>query len=238
MRKTLDQTIAAMLTENTGRHFLDSGGAYGRNWEKNQGKDLEYFQSQPSATLEIYTWERDGKTHYDLSPTINVFHFLHHALELDDLCREFNDMEVGNWNGEFCGTDQGQCDWLTENGFEAEGDAYNNYNWNTNLSQVLQFQHLTRDGDDYVLLQVHGGCDVRGGYTDAKLFRLSHGIEALLSEDCGFSVETPDGEYLSISCYGTEFIDDNGSPADDEYLERFASCAKERYIPGDFYAYY
>lgn len=28
--------IYEMLTENTGRHMLDSGGAYGRNWERNQ----------------------------------------------------------------------------------------------------------------------------------------------------------------------------------------------------------
>ena len=30
MKLTLEQTIAAMLTENTGTHMLDSGGANGR----------------------------------------------------------------------------------------------------------------------------------------------------------------------------------------------------------------
>ena len=29
------------------------------------------------------------------------------------------------------------------------------------------------DGEPYLLLQIHGGCDVRGGYTDAKLFKPS-----------------------------------------------------------------
>ena len=28
------------------------------------------------------------------------------------------------------------------------------------------------DGGNYVLIQVHGGADVRGGYTDAKLFQI------------------------------------------------------------------
>jgi hypothetical protein len=27
------------------------------------------------------------------------------------------------------------------------------------------------DGEPYLLLQIHGGADVRGGYTDAKLFK-------------------------------------------------------------------
>lgn len=31
-----ERVLIAMLTENTGRHMLDSGGAYGRNWERNR----------------------------------------------------------------------------------------------------------------------------------------------------------------------------------------------------------
>lgn len=34
---TMDNLICEMLTENTGKHFLDSGGANGRNWQRNQG---------------------------------------------------------------------------------------------------------------------------------------------------------------------------------------------------------
>ena len=36
---------------------------------------------------------------------------------------------------------------------------------------------LEIDGEDYVLLQVHGGADVRGGYTDARLFTFKHYAE-------------------------------------------------------------
>jgi len=35
--------LAGMFTENTGRHMLDSGGAYGRNWEHNQGRTTADF---------------------------------------------------------------------------------------------------------------------------------------------------------------------------------------------------
>ena len=44
--KTLKETIAAMLTENTGKNMLDSGGASGRAWQRNAGKALDDFASQ------------------------------------------------------------------------------------------------------------------------------------------------------------------------------------------------
>lgn len=236
--RTLDEVIADMLTENTGRHFLDSGGAYGRNWERNQGKKIEHFRAQPSATLEIYSWERDGKTHYDISPTVNIFHLLHHALDLDGYCREFNAMEVGNWNGEFYGTDTNQCEWLEFNGFTAVGDGFNTYNWASNHSQILQGQELERDGEKYILLQIHGGCDARGGYTDAKLFILPYGIEAVLRDECGFSVDDGEGDYLALDWMG-EWVDRDGTSPDDEYIERFCKCAGDlRVLHGDIHLCY
>lgn len=236
--RSLDDVIAGMLTENTGRSILDSGDAYGRNWQQNQGKAADDFRKQPAATLEIYSWERDGVTRYDVSPTVNVFHLLHHALDLNDLCREFNALEVGNWNGEYYGTDQGQCDWLTEHGFEAVGDAFNTYNWASNHSQILQGQELERDGEKYILLQIHGGCDARGGYTDAKLFTLPYGVEAVLLDNCGFGVEDADGEFLTLDWSG-EWIDREGTGADDDYIERFCQLAGDvKRLEGDIHHYY
>ena len=40
--------LKATLLENTGRHFMDSGGAYGRAWQENQGRD---FASEPEAMI-------------------------------------------------------------------------------------------------------------------------------------------------------------------------------------------
>ena len=49
---------------------------------------------------------------------------------------------------------------------------FNTYNGDSDLSQILQGAWLEdADGDTYLLLQIHGGCDARGGYTDAKLFK-------------------------------------------------------------------
>jgi hypothetical protein len=48
--------------------------------------------------------------------------------------------------------------------------TFNTYNWDSDLSQVLQGSWIDIGGQQYLLLQIHNGCDVRGGYTDAKLF--------------------------------------------------------------------
>jgi hypothetical protein len=235
MKKSTEQTIFEMLTENTGRALCDSGDAYGRNWQSNQVKTLDDFRAAPSATLEVYISEK----YVDLTPTVSVFHACVNALELDSYCQEYNAQGTGNFNGDYYGTDNDNCEWLTENGFSPVGEGFNTYNWNSNHSQVMQGQELERDGEKYVLLQIHGGCDVRGGYTAAKLFKLSgYGdIMSLLCDDCGFSVSVGDDEYLSLDWHG-EWSDADGSTPDDDYLRRFAEAAGNKaVIAGDFYAY-
>ena len=39
--------------------------------------------------------------------------------------------------------------------------------------QCLQGANLTINNEEYILIQIHNGADVRGGYTDAKLFKLN-----------------------------------------------------------------
>ena len=47
----LKQVVYSMITENTGRHMLDSGGAYGRHWERNQKLSLDDFESLPAVDV-------------------------------------------------------------------------------------------------------------------------------------------------------------------------------------------
>ena len=225
------QTIYNMLTENTGCHMLDSGGAYGRNWQRNEKKTLQDFENEPAATLEIDTKE-DG-TMWGCYPTVNVFHKLTSGLlELDTLCNEYNVLDCNDWNGEFYGTSQDQCFWLEDHCFVTHSESpeeFNTYNWDNNFTQVLQGQFLEHEptGDTYLLLQIHGGCDVRGGYTDAKLFKCntySYEHYRILQDDCGFSVEDENGDYITLDWMG-EFIDNEGSGADDEYILKFAKLA-------------
>lgn len=51
-------------------------------------------------------------------------------------------------------------------------DWINTYNGEEFVSQTLQFMCFTDGYNDYVLLQIHGGCDVRSGYTRPQVFEI------------------------------------------------------------------
>lgn len=155
------EVLAAMLTENTGRHMLDSGDAYGRHWQRNRGIDVESWLNRPTAS-----WGYKGEYY-----TLDVFHWLLTRLQFEpELQAEFDifDQERPDdgWlqvMDEFC-----EHKWP-----ELTRECINSYNHEDALSQVIQFTGVF--GDDYpdhqyVLLQIHGGCDVRGGYTAPKVF--------------------------------------------------------------------
>tara|TARA_R110001583_G_scaffold124241_1_gene275688 strand:+ start:596 stop:1231 length:636 start_codon:yes stop_codon:yes gene_type:complete len=173
--------VYAMLTENTGSHMLDSGGAYGRNWSRNQAKTIEDFNNEQPQAIEKSEWtDKDGETHTKYERTVSVFHYLS-ELELDHLCEEFNqkNTDCKDWEGDSCcGVSQAGADFLELIGCDVISKLmkskcqFNTYNGDSDLSQILQGAWLDMDGEMYLLLQIHGGCDARGGYTDAKLFKV------------------------------------------------------------------
>ena len=165
--KTTKQLIYEMLTQNTGAHFLDSGGAYGRNWERNKSKSIEDFEREPE---ELYTYSKNWN---ELERTVSVFHYLS-KLELDELCDEYNALPCEDYDCEadVYGVSKYQWEWLNECIEDIEVlHTFNTYNGDSDLSQILQGSWIELNGDQYLLLQIHGGCDARGGYTDAKLFK-------------------------------------------------------------------
>ena len=131
MKPTIEQTIFGMLTENTGASILDSGSAYGRNWQRNQALTIEDFRNRPAARLEIDRYERDGQVHYDATPTVDVFHLLTHCLELDEACRAFNALPVDDWQSdEWYGVSAEGEAWLKARGFtQSSNGGFNTYNW-------------------------------------------------------------------------------------------------------------
>lgn len=162
-----DQVLAEMLTENTGRHLLDSGGAYGRNWERNQGRTVEDFLAAPPVTL-------DARYGY-IDVTLDVFHWLRARLEYDaDLDADFLAFAEGSTEPWLVDAERFAESTRTERGLDYLNGTYNSYNSENFLSQTIQFVISTDEqGDEYVLLQIHGGCDVRGGYTRPRAFRPS-----------------------------------------------------------------
>lgn len=167
------QVIAAMLKENTGRHFLDSGSAYGRHWEHNQARD---FESEPEGILEA--WARDGEI--DLIASINVYHFLTRSLEynekLDNLLQRWLDLTWDNYKDHYPAKIRKFVSLLANKhsvgGLYGEGEPFsiNTYNHDSLLSQAIQYWYFTLDDEPMVILQIHGGCDTRGGYTAPRVF--------------------------------------------------------------------
>lgn len=185
--------VYELLTANTGAHPADSGGAYGRHWERNAKKSIEDFEAEPQAVLEL-TKFHDGT--WDAYPRISLYHHLARILQLDDLCNEFNALPVDDWDSDdYYGVSAAGEQWLKDKGFEPLGDTFNSYNGDSCLSQVIQGETFNLDGDYYCLLQIHGGCDVRGGYTDAKLFKLEEEYQ-LYDESCSFKLGEEDSDWV------------------------------------------
>ena len=153
----LDKVIYEMLTENTGSHFLDSGDHYGRHYERNATKTLRDFKAEPveKVTKSGGYYERE----------VSVFHYLMNmGIEVTPLCKQFNKYNVGSgdWDGEVYGVSKGAWEWLTSNYEVSVEKSFNTYNHDCDLSQVLQGTNLIINSERYIMLQVHGGCDVRG----------------------------------------------------------------------------
>ena len=173
-RKKMNKTeksekIISILKENTGRHILDSGGAYGRQWERNQDRD---FYNEPPQSVEVDA-DENGKID-SLNVYFNIFHFLNTYLEYDTESKKltkqflkFSDTDryyKESWEiciGDFCKSKK----------IEVSGSTYT-YNFETILSQnIIYYSFEWKDGD-YIFLQVHNGCDARGGFTAPVIFNV------------------------------------------------------------------
>ena len=188
MKVAHKDVLASMFRDNTGKHFLDSGSAYGRNWERNQGKDLDLA---PTATLEVSSYDDNNTIEFSLG--LSAYHFCKQNLDFNP---KF-DAKFQRFAKKKEFEDSGWLEiieaWLTSleakyhvTGFYGDGkpSCVNTYNHQNNLDQTLQFTvfelHEKDDNtssrrhynatETLCILQVHGGCDVRGGYTSPRVF--------------------------------------------------------------------
>lgn len=164
-----DKKLIGMLKENTGVALCDSGDFYGRNWKRNQARA---FIDEPKTSYEF-----NG---YGIEFTHNLFHWLRERLEyLPDWQRKFSAFANRK--------DQEDCYWLqvidnfldslkdkgyNVGGLYGDGNSMtiNTYNGEDALSQTIQYVYTEINNETVIFLQIHGGCDVRGGYTAPKCF--------------------------------------------------------------------
>jgi len=189
----VQKLIYSMLTENTGTHFLDSGGSNGRQWQRNQNKTIDDFYNEDEERYEF------DKRYNELERNVSVFHFLTNNHEIDEICEDFNKLNTSpdNWDCEedVYGVSKEACKHLQLSALSLGSEVkilctFNTYNYDSDLSQILQGSHLEIDSEFYTLIQIHGGADARGGYTDAKLLKKGYCMD-----ECGMH------EYLQEYIY-------------------------------------
>lgn len=177
---------------NSGKHFLDSGDAYGRHWQK------PAIQRKDSAAV-IDVW-RD-----EITGTIETAHFLAEHLDVDaDTQAQFDEWSEGQEGSWFELAEQ----FATEVLGLVQRARDNVYNTENDLTQVYIWEVYTPedDGRDWIyddnaltVIFVHTGCDVRGGYS-APIFCRPRGEYSVPVDVCAqfYAVEARDEDGSEI----------------------------------------
>ena len=198
-----EEILLEMLTENTGRHMLDSGGDSGRHWQRNQALTVEALKNEPATVLDVKYGDA----------TLSLFHHLSEKLTYSpEWTEEFND-----WAG------NRDVSWLElmETFPQSMGwrrlFTENSYNRESLLSQVIQYTVYDTGSEILVALQVHGGADVRGGYTRPRIFSVDSEYELVMENasiycsgdavdsDGPHSFDWNGGEWLHDGSYSPEY---------------------------------
>lgn len=193
MSKELDLTtkeIEKMMKEKIATSILDSGGTYGYGFETNE--KIKNFEETPQCTFNL-----KGEIEFQ----INVYHWLKSMLEGGYLPKLTKSLQseykwTDDWT-EWLDETFGENNYIT---FKKE-NTYNYQNF-LSQGILYEFFAVTEDGTKhankilngldkefvatnieendkiysdpmYVILSLHNGCDVRGGYTNPRVFKIT-----------------------------------------------------------------
>ena len=217
------QIIYDMLTTNTGSHMLDSGGDNDRHWQRNAKKTLDDFLSEPYATI-------DSK--YGDS-SLSLFHYMSEYLIYEEgLTGGFEEFAKGYPDEPWRAIIQ---EWLDASGVAQEGDFYADARWDFNtynfdlwrVNQTLQGSFFPLWGKTHLIVQVHGGADVRGGYTAPKVFQLKgfYDKDEFVLNAAQMSFRCPKCEsMLKIEEYTATFTNADGEETELKNAEAMPIC--------------
>jgi hypothetical protein len=227
MTTKTEQKLIDLFFENTGTHFLDSGGTNGRAWQQNQALGVDLFLNRATGEIDEYG-----------CISLNTFDYLKRRIELTPLAEELQRALV-----DFFNEDSERSPWALDDQLEAleaiggeikDDNGFNTYNWENFLDTVLQGYVFSYADKPFVLLQVHGGADVRGGYTHPQIFEINEGdVEwawAYLlggAGDCGLYCTNPecDSDTSQITIYGAvDVADRDGIPVNRIENDKCLNC--------------
>lgn len=217
--------LESMLTENTGMHMCDSGGLNGRMWQRNQARD---FKSEPLCSLNI------DSSYIEVTARTYPFlmEHLEYAPEMDAEFQKFSNLPENE-----------ESPWLylmesfvdNHPEYESRFGVINTYNGECLLDQTLQYISFELGPSEvYLLLQIHGGADVRGGYTKPKAFRFceSHSDGYLRVSNATIFCDSCDNFWYTDDAYHW-YHQESGSNLEEfsvEEVEEYPETRKENVI--------
>lgn len=219
LEKVTQFVLKEMFCENTGSHFLDSGGYGGRGYDSaNAVKDLDWMK-QKLAIAVVDHYSRDGSYNFYVQKNAYLFlcENLDYDLEMDQWFHKFSqseeefelvyhdthkvpiislmgktpsstDLNITKRRVEhFTPKDASyyKCmtawkDLLSQSPYDDLEDYEDLKGWNTAngescLNKTLQWEMFCiRNGKYegfYIILQIHNGADIRGGYSTPHIFK-------------------------------------------------------------------
>lgn len=187
------RALIKQLTENTGIAMCDSGGASGRHWQRNQGRD---FLSEPATTL---CFSGDG----EIDITHNIFHWLIEQVEYDaDMTRKFKRLAASKKYEDSSWMEIIEVFAAKHGATKDNSESDNTYNGEDLLSQGLQYclWYSAAMRHVYVALQPHQGADVRGGYASPVIYQVAGNLRdnaraSIICPTCRAEWNTYDGGY-------------------------------------------
>lgn len=162
-----EKKIHSMLIESTGCDSMDSGGDNSRHWQKNRKiKDMRKNKD--------LTWSSRKNSDY-IESSVDVFNWLNNNVEYTNEAEELTKQFYLFCRKKTDGYYALMHDWINEqteleNIETNQKECYNTYNDSSLLSQDIQYFTFEKNNKSFVLMQIHNGADVRGGYTKPVIF--------------------------------------------------------------------
>lgn len=187
------KVLAEAARYASGTHFLDSGGAYGRHWQK---PPIE--KKDESVSIEVW-----GEN--EILATMETCHFLantsSHLKHLQERFDEWEGDQEGSWfecGEDFCTKELGLVKLHSDNTYNSENDLSQDFVY-------AVYDIPESETDDWIysesaifVVWIHTGCDIRGGYSP-PIFLQSEGDYAVPVDFCvgwNFDEVSIDGEEI------------------------------------------
>lgn len=166
--KDTKKVIIEMLLENTESSLCDSGVVYGHNYENNIENGI--MTGEQNVEYSIYEENKE----IEFKPIISVFDVLSEQLEYNEDCIELEKQIKDIYDVEEL-IKQGK---IEENNFI--GSIPNNsYNYDSFLSQEIEYIFFETNNTDFIALKIDQDCDIRSGYSKCHVFEV-YNIEDFL----------------------------------------------------------